>query len=122
MDLLVERDNRKVEFGDMIFVNGVCPTTPSHTEAVAQKVFILLRTFENEWFLNSTTGIPYVQQILGKKSSKSIIDRTIQEKILAEEGVAAIEQFSSSLQGRVYEARVRIKTTQGGAFDEVITV
>lgn len=123
MDLLLERDNNKTNFGDMVFVNGSCPTTKEFADGVSQKVFILLRTFESEWYLNTTTGIPYLQEILGKKVSKGTIDRIIQQKILQEEGVASIESYISTLGGdRVYSATMRIKTTQGTAFTDTVSV
>lgn len=121
MDLLVERDNNKSNFGDMIFVNSQCPTTDGFTDAVAQKVFILLRTFQEEWFLNTTTGIPYLQQILGKKVNKTTVDRIIQQKVLAEEGVSSIERYTSTLEGdRVYSANMVIRTTQGTTFTATV--
>lgn len=123
MDLLLERDNNKTNFGDLIFTNGSCPTTTEFTDAVAQKVFILLRTFQSEWYLNTTTGIPYIQEILGKKVKKGVVDRIIQEKILQEDGVASIEAYTSSLGGdRVYSATMRIKTTQGTTFSDTVNV
>lgn len=123
MDLLVERKAESLDFGDLVFVNGVCPTTDYFTDAVAQRVFILLRTFETEWYLNTTTGIPYLQQILGKKISKTAVDRIIQQKVLAEEGVASIERYTSTLGGaRVYEASMTIRTTQGTTFVNSVNV
>lgn len=123
MDLLLERDNNKANFGDLIFTNGSCPTTKEFAESVSQKVFILLRTFESEWYLNTTTGIPYLQEILGKKVNKGTIDRIIQQKILQEEGVASVESYISTLGGdRVYSATMRIKTTQGTAFTDTVSV
>lgn len=123
MDLLVEKDRNKPNFGDTIFVNGSCPTTANFVDAVAQRVFIMLRTFQGEWYLNSTTGVPYLQSILGFKVSKTVVDRIIQEKVLGEEGVAAIEAFSSTLEGtRVYTASLTIRTTQGTTFTETVNI
>lgn len=123
MDLLVERDENKPNFGDMVFVNGACPITADFTDSVSQKVFIMLRTFQNEWFLNETTGVPYIQEILGKKIGKNTVDRIIQQKILAEEGVASIESYTSFLGGdRVYKASVRIKTTEGEIFTDTLNL
>lgn len=123
MDLLLERDNTSPNFGDLIFTNGDCPTTPDFTDAVAQKVFILLRTFQDEWYLNTTTGVPYLQEILGKKVEKGVVDRIIQSKVLAEDGVAGIENFTSFLGGnRVYTASMVIRTTQGTTFSETLNI
>ena len=121
MDLLVERKPDSQDFGDMVFVNGACPTTNFFTDSVAQRVFILLRTFETEWWLNTTTGIPYLQQILGKKVNKTTVDRIIQQKVLAEEGVSSIERYTSTLGGdRVYSASMVIRTTQGTTFTATV--
>lgn len=121
MDLLVERKPDSQDFGDMVFVNGDCPTTNFFTDSVAQRVFILLRTFETEWWLNTTTGIPYLQQILGKKVNKTTVDRIIQQKVLAEEGVSSIERYTSTLGGdRVYSANMVIRTTQGTTFTATV--
>lgn len=123
MDLLLERDNNKSNFGDMVFINSACPTTDGFVDSVAQKVFILLRTFQEEWYLNTTTGIPYLQEILGKKVRKGVVDRIIQEKILQEEGVASVESYTSTLGGgRVYSASMTIRTTQGTTFTETLNV
>ena len=123
MDLLLNRDNTSPSFGDLVFTNSSCPTTEDFTDAVAQKVFILLRTFQDEWYLNTTTGVPYLQEILGKKAEKGVVDRIIQSKVLAEDGVAGIENFTSFLGGnRVYTANMVIRTTQGTTFRETLNI
>lgn len=122
MDLFVEKDTERATFGDIVFINGESPVTDNFTNSVEQRVFVLLRTFESEWFLNDTTGVPYTQEILGKKVTKSAVDRIIQQKVLQEEGVASITKFSSTLDGkRVYEAAMTIKTTQGTSFEAEIS-
>lgn len=119
MDVLVNRDINKPGYGDIVFENGFSPSTPYFVDSVAQRVFIMLRTFEEEWYLNESTGVPYLQQILGKKVKKVVVDRIIQEKVLAENGVAGILEFSSTLNNRrVYEARLKIQTTTGDSFIE----
>lgn len=121
MDLMVDKDNNSPHFGDMVFLNGDTPATDNFTESVAQRVFILLRTFETEWWLNTTTGIPYLQRILGKKANKTTVDRIIQQKVLAEEGVSSIERYTSTLGGdRVYSANMVIRTTQGTTFTATV--
>lgn len=123
MDLLVNRVRDTSGYGDMVFVNGTTPTTTEFVDAVAQRVFILLRTFESEWYLNETTGIPYLQRILGKKVDKTTVDRIIQERILSESGVADILEFSSSQnRDRTYEARMKIRVTNGDTFTETFTI
>lgn len=123
MDLLVNRERDTNGYGDMVFVNGATPITDEFVDAVAQRVFIMLRTFESEWYLNDTTGVPYLTRILGYKVEKSTVDRILQQKILEQSGVADILEFNSTLSGsRVYEASMRIRTTGGDTFRETLVL
>ena len=123
MDLLVNRIRDTDGYGDMLFANGTTPITDEFVDAVAQRVFIMLRTFESEWYLNGVTGVPYLTRILGFKVEKSTVDRILQQKILQEPGVADILEFTSSLNGsRVYEASMKIRTTGGDTFTETLTL
>ena len=81
MDLLVNRQRDTEGYGDMVFVNGSTPITEEFVDAVAQRVFIMLRTFESEWYLNDSTGVPYLTRILGYKIEKSTVNRILQQKI-----------------------------------------
>lgn len=123
MDLLVNRERDTDGYGDMVFVNGSTPITEEFVDAVAQRVFIMLRTFESEWYLNDSTGVPYLTRILGYKIEKSTVDRILQQKILEQSGVADILEFNSTLSGkRVYEASMRIRTTGGDTFRETLVL
>ena len=123
MDLLVNRQRDIEGYGDMVFVNGSTPITEEFVDAVAQRVFIMLRTFESEWYLNDSTGVPYLTRILGYKIEKSTVNRILQQKILEQSGVADILEFNSTLNGnRVYEASMRIRTTVGDTFRETLVL
>lgn len=123
MDLLVNRNKDTAGYGDMVFINSSTPITYGFKDAVAQRVFIMLRTFENEWYLNETTGIPYLSRILGQKIDKEVADRILQEKILQEPGVADILEFTSFLDGkRTYEATFKVRTSGGGSFTETLVL
>lgn len=118
MDLKIDRDT-----GDLIFQNGACPITTDFTDSTAQRVFVMLRTFEDEWYLNASTGVPYIPRILGRKVQKEVVDRIIQEKILAEQGVADIISYTSFINNdRQYTASFKIRDTSGGIVDETYMV
>lgn len=119
MDLKIDMKDSK----DMIFVNGECPVTESFADSTAQRVFIMLRTFQDEWYLNSVTGVPYIPLILGTKTDKSIVDHIIQGKILKEEGVAEITSYSSFIDNkRGYNASFIVKTTSGETFSDDLAI
>ena len=102
--------------GDAIFTNGpavIGSSVISEAGAnVAQRLYIMLRTFAGEWYLNTEHGIPYFQSILGQKTTAQAIDLIFQQKILAETGVQEILEFSSSLSSsRIYSMSFKVKAS-----------
>ena len=123
MDFKLQTDPVELNFGDIIWNNGPLrkqDTTQERTEVVAQRLFILLRSFQGEWFLNTTYGIPY-WNILGMKVSKARVDSIFQQKILAEQGVAEIVSFDSTIDRRGYSLSFSVKVLSGEVTD-IITI
>lgn len=112
MDLLWEREGK---VHDLVFVNGDCPSTKSRTDNVVQRLYIKLRTFRGEWFLNTGYGVPWLEEVLGKKVSKSTVDMIIQRAIMTTNGVKRITSFSSSYNNstREYECRFGFISDEG---------
>lgn len=112
MDLLLDSDTN-----DIIFVNGQCPVTQRLTDVVAQRLKITLYTFLGEWFLDTTIGVPYFQQIFGKVRSKSTIDLIFQRVIANDPDVIEILSFESELAASTrgytmtFQVRVRDNTS-----------
>ena len=121
MDIKLDLDVISPTLGDAIFINapltkdGVT-TTPKET--VAQRLRIRLLTFQNEWFADTTYGIPYYQQILGKKPRKATVDQIFQQAILSEAGVKEITSFESTFSNRVYSVTFRVRV-EGGETDNI---
>lgn len=109
MDLLIDGS------GDMVFVNGECPTTSSLLQSVIQRTTIRLRTFYGEWFLNTRYGVPYFERIFQKSTPKSVVDAILKEQIMKDRDILAIVEFNSSLNNatRAYSMSFRIKVRDG---------
>lgn len=89
-------------------------TTQPFTETVAQRLKIRLLTFQNEWFLDTTYGVPYWQRLLGvKQTSKAAADLIFQQKILEEQGVKEIVSFDSSFANRQYSLTFKVRVVTG---------
>lgn len=118
MDLLMDVNGTN----DLVYVNGECPVVSDLPGVVAQRLFIMLRTFMGEWFLNTQHGIPYFQNILGKKITKSGVDNILQDKILAETEVSRISEWTSDLapQSRAYSVRFKVIATNGEETEEIV--
>ena len=116
MDLLISQDPISSEYGDIVWRNGPLlkqDTTQTRIEVVRQRLLILLLTFRSEWFLDTEYGIPYFQDILGRKTSKSAVDLIFQKAILAENGVKELTFFESTFVNRQYSMTFRVKVTTG---------
>ena len=121
MDLLLDLDPLSSSYGDLTWKNG--PLTPSYTtqsrvDVVAQRLLIRLRSFQGEWFLDTSYGVPY-WSILGRKIKKSAVDLIFQREILAENGVKELTFFESTFENRKYTLSFRVKVTTG---DETETI
>lgn len=106
---------------DLIFINGAVPVTYENKVTVAQRLKIKLLTFQNEWFLDKTIGLPYFQTILTCGVSKSTIDLIYQEAILSEPDVVEMVEFNSYIdpEVRTYNLSFRVRTNQNQITDYV---
>ena len=68
-------------------------------EAVAQAVLTRLKLWTGEWFLNTTDGTPWMQEILGKRRVSVNPDAAIKQRILGTQGVKEITDYASSFDG-----------------------
>lgn len=117
MDLLLDYAT-----GDLTWKNGpltIDYTTQPFVDTVKQRLFIMLRTFQGEWFMDLNHGIPYWQSILGKKTTKSAVDLIFQQKILAENGVKEITEFKSTFVNRQYSLDFKVKVSTGEITDTI---
>lgn len=85
-------------------------------EAVGQAVLTRLRLARGEWFLDTTEGTPYQQEILGM-GRVATYDAAIIERILGTPGVTELVSYSSNLDRRTRAATVEavINTQYGQA-------
>lgn len=96
-----------------LLVNGV--------NQKAQQIKVVLLTFLGEWFLDTTMGLPYFDEILAKNPDSSRIHAIFRKKIMAVVGVIAVEALSLEFQRkeRVLNVRFSAKTQEGVVKDEV---
>lgn len=112
MDLLLNPDT-----GDMVFINGDSPVTQRTATVVAQRLRITLYTFLGEWFLDTTVGVPYYQQIFGKIRTKSSVDLIFQQIINDDPDVIEILTFESTLDraNRGYSMTFQVRVSDNTA-------
>ena len=68
--------------------------TVSDAEAVGQHVKQRLQTYSREWFLNTTVGVPWLEEILGGKYDPALAESVVKTEILNTDMVTGISSFS----------------------------
>lgn len=78
----------------MTFGRGVWNFITDTPEAVAQSVLTRLLLWQEEWYLNLSSGTPWLQRILGHPPSGSH-DAAIRARIIGTPYVTQVEDYSS---------------------------
>ena len=105
---------------DLVIQNGQLLLINDQSKSVAQRLKIVLQTFQGEWFANIQTGVPYYQGIFGLRGTKTFADVAIRSAILGVDGVVSIQTFSSNIDNRtrIYTYSFTALTTSG----EIISI
>ncbi|TDV39519.1 hypothetical protein C7405_101638 [Paraburkholderia caballeronis] len=100
--------------GDYVFGGSADDFLVNTPDAVAQAVLTRLRLLQGEWFLDTTAGMPWQTQVLGK-NTMATADPAIRQCILGTQGVTALGNYSSSYDPdtRALSVAVTIDTIYG---------
>ncbi len=77
---------------DLYLLNGRIATLQDGNE-VLQHVRTRLLTYQAEWFLDTSAGVPYLQRILIKPANLSATESIIKSEILQTPGVDSLSAF-----------------------------
>lgn len=107
--------------GDYTFGQSQANFLINSPAAVAQSVTTRLKLWLGEWFLDTTVGTPWLQQVLGK-NTQSLYDTAIRTVVLQTVGVLSIEEYTSTLdsQNRSLAVSMTINTIYGTAPVQVV--
>ncbi len=100
--------------GDYTFGNDQLDFWRDTPEAVGQSVETRILLWLGEWFLDTEEGTPFMQGILGKYSQANA-DATIQDRVLATEGVVSIQNYESEIDAdnRIMSVQFDLNTIYG---------
>lgn len=79
-----------------VFLEGNSLAVVVATEAVGQHVRQRIKTFEGEWFLDNTAGVPWLAEIMGRNYDPALAEAVVKAEILDTDGVTEITSFSVS--------------------------
>lgn len=105
--------------GDYTFGQGQANFLVDTPACVAQSVLTRLKLWSGEWFLDKTSGTPWLEQVLSAnvKNTVPLYDRAIQNRVLRTPGVTGIVAYSSNLDtvARSLSVTMTINTRFGAA-------
>lgn len=90
-------------------------------EAVGQHVRQRLGAYSGEWFLDTTAGLPWLNDILGKAYDPAIAEALVKAEILDTEGVTEITSFSVGFDRRTRGLSIRSVTVLS-EYDEEVSI
>ena len=81
-------------------------------EDVRQRVVETLKLWRGEWFLDTTRGVPYADEIFRRPAVAGLISSAISSRIRAVDGVTGVPSVTSTFNPatRVYSLRARVGT------------
>ena len=88
MDIKTQNNDLVFENNNLVIVEG--------KEFVAQNLKQRLQTLLGECPLDTELGVPYIEEILGKRRSQSIVENILKDVILSTPGVVKLESFIMS--------------------------
>jgi len=84
-----------------LFVEG------EELQAIAQHLTIRLRMFRGEWFLDVNQGVPYFQDILGKKGIGNVASILLKRVVEQTPGVVRVEDLNVDFNDRMLTVSFR---------------
>lgn len=63
-------------------------------EAVGQHARQRLMTYEGEWFLDTTAGVPWLGRIMGRNYDPVVAEAVVKAELLGTDGIEEITAFS----------------------------
>lgn len=114
--LAIDQDTGDVYLDDD---GNIAMVTDAH--AIGQHVRQRLGAYRGEWFLDTTAGLPWLNDILGKVYDPAIAEALVKAEILDTEGVTEITSFSVGFDRRARGLSIRSVTVLS-EYDEEVSV
>lgn len=110
--------------GDLALDDNNSPYFSRGLPAIAQGIRITLRMFKGEWFLNLDEGVPWYQDILGKKYNNAQLLDILRKRIVVVPGVASIASLTATWDGatRTVTVNFEVVAVFGGTVADSLAV
>lgn len=94
-------------------------------QALVQFLKQRIQLFFGEWFLDSSLGVPYYQEVLVKSPGRDAVDAVFKKVILETPGIVELQSFEFDYNNatRTLNVSFRARSTEGVIdFNEVIEI
>lgn len=81
--------------------------------SLAQDAASAIKTFRGECYWNTTIGVPYLTQILGRNVPLPLLKQALIDAALTVPGVVAAQVFVSSVEDRTVTGQVQVISSNG---------
>ena len=107
-----------------IIITDNAPKTVTGQDAAAQSIRATLLTFQPEWFLDETFGVPWFAQILGRTFNAGQISAAIRDPLLTNPFVARVDgiETTRNREARIANVVARVLTQDGEAIAVSATI
>jgi len=95
---------------DMFADNGAIRRVVGGAQVV-QHVRSRLLTYYGEWFLDTTAGVPYFEEVFIKPANLANVESLIKQTILQTEGVATLDSFELIFESNTRKLEVIFSAT-----------
>jgi hypothetical protein len=115
-------------YGDLLWVGNTLVLTSDidarGSNVVTQRITTRLRLYLGEFFMDTSDGVPWLQQVLVPQPDVAAVDALVQDVILGTPGVGVLTQYEGTLDkaNRNYTVRFAATTTQGTQISQTVTV
>jgi hypothetical protein len=102
----------------------ILPPRPIRGAArIAQSIRIALRTWLADWFLDTTQGVPFLEQILARKAKPETIEAILRGQILLVNGVLSIQSFTMDINNRTRVCTIKfVANSAEGLVEDAVTI
>lgn len=101
--------------GDILVTNGAASLV-ERADAISQRIYVKLRTFRGEHFLNQRAGLPYHDRILVRGANEPDIYQIYNQGILSVPGVESVDKLEITFgdsDDRTLRVTAEITTNEG---------
>ena len=107
--------------GDIVIHNGDIATVDG-SKSTRQRIEQKLLLWRGEWFLDTTAGFPWLQNILGKKPRPEVVVSLVRQLVEADPGIRSVESVDLEPVDSTRQLAISIRATYDDRATDTIEV